>query len=312
MPTIAQHPKRAPRRRSIPGARRLPRVGPALALPASGTTLRWHAAISIATSLLSHTAVLACMALLGGQGRVVWVSVQSGAASIDLMATMAASPSKGDEAEHKPDPTLLEPTPIERHEPKPPVLLALEDVAVTPVTRDAAQPATPRAEPPSEVPETLVRPRVAPALEQPVSHNQTAPSDKPDKSVRSMPHVPRADVGRRLAESLVPSTAASVPSPGSVASRGAQSDMPAIVYNPAPDYPADALAARQIGRVLLRVGIAADGGVVKAAVYQSSGVSSLDAAAMTAVQQWRFAAAESGVGARELIVPVRFRIEDAQ
>jgi protein TonB len=280
-------------------------------LPSASTTFRLHLAVSIATSLLSHTALLACMALLGGQGRVVWVSVQSGVASINLMATMAASPSKGEENERKPDPTLLEPTPADRHERKPPVLLALADVAVTPVTRDASQPAMPRAEPPHEVPETLVRPRVTTALEQPVLHAQNAPSAERDASLRSMPHVPRADVGRRLASSLVPSTASSVPSPGSVASRGAQSDLPAIVYNPAPDYPADALAARQIGRVLLRVAIAADGAVTEAAVHQSSGVASLDVAAVATVRQWRFAAAESGVARRELIVPVRFRIEDA-
>lgn len=288
----------------------MPRVGRATALPAVRHGVRAHAALSILASLLSHTAVLAGLALLGGQGRVVWVAVQTGAASIDLQASMAATPSKGKEDQRQPDPTKIEPTEEDRRDKEPPVLLALHDVDVTPVTRDAAQPATPRAEPPSEVPETLVRPRVMPALEQPVIHKQTAPSDKPDKSVQSMSHPRRADVGRRLAESLVPSTAESVPSPGSVASRGAQSDIPAIVYNPAPNYPADALEARLTGRVLLRVAIAADGAVVQATLHQSSGSASLDQAAVAAVLQWRFAAAKSGTALRELVVPVRFRIED--
>jgi protein TonB len=267
-------------------------------------------AIALAVSLLSHTAALAGLALIRSQTRMVWAAVQAGVATIDLMASMAQTPSKGEEQPQRPDPTLLDAPTVERHEAKPPVLLALADVDLTPVTRDAARPAVPRAEPPSEVPETLVRPQVAPALEQRVLHAQNAPSDQPDKSVQSKPHVPRADVGRRLAASLVPNTASSVPSPASVASRGAQSDVPTFVYNPAPEYPADALTARQTGRVILWVLIAADGAVTEATLYQSSGITALDEAALAAVQHWRFSPATGGEGVRKLRVPINFRLED--
>lgn len=308
MLSVAHRRTHVPRRRPTSGAVRWPLAGRTIALRAAGATLRVHAAISVATSLVGHTAVLAAMALLGGQGRVVWVSVQSGSASIALTASMAASPSQGEEDRREPDHTRFEP----QREPKPPVLLALEDVAVTPVTRNAEQPSIPRAERPSEMPETVVQPRVPTALEQPVIHKQTAPSDKPDKAVRSMPQLPRADVGRRLADSVVPSTVSSIPSPGSVASRGAQSDLPAVVYNPAPDYPADALQARQTGRVLLGVKLADDGRVTQATVFRSSGIASFDEAALQAVRQWRFAEADVCASVREFIVPINFRIEDGQ
>jgi protein TonB len=261
-------------------------------------------------SLLSHTAALAGLALMSGQARVVWVAVQAGVASIDLKASMAATPSKGEEEQQKPDPALLDPQPVEHQDSKPPVLLALADVDVTPVTREAARPAVPRAEPPSEVPETIVRPQVAPALEQRVLHAQNAPSDQPGKAVQSKPHVPRADVGRRLATSLVPNTASSMPSPGSVASRGAQSDIPTFVFNPAPEYPVEAANARQIGSVILRVLIAADGAVTDATLRQSSGVASLDEAALAAVRQWRFSASELGTTVRKLDVPINFSLDD--
>jgi len=279
-------------------------------LRAAGSTARLQAIISVATSVVSHTVALAALAMAGGHGRMVWVSVQSGVASIELRASMAAAPSKGEEQPL--EPAAMEPAKTEAREAKPPVLLALSDVSVTPVTRDAAQPAMPRMEPPEMAAETVVRPPIAPALEQRVLHDQTAPSDKPDPSVQSVPHPPRTAVGRRLATSLVPNTAESSPSPASVASRGARSDLPTIVYNPAPDYPADALSARITGLVSLRVVVAADGSVVRATMYRTSGVESLDAAALGAVRQWRFSESSRGSAARELIVPIRFRIEDAQ
>lgn len=278
-------------------------------LPAAGTTARLYALISIATSFFGHTAVLAALALAGGRARVVWVSVERGPASIELQASMAATASRGDEQPL--DPVVLEqalPTP---RKPEPPVLLAAADASVTPITRHASQPAMPRMEPPVEMAQLVVRAPLAPALEDRVLHDQNAPSDKPDQAVQSAPQPPRSAVGRRLAEGLVPSTAQSAPSPASVASRGAQTDLPAIVSNPAPEYPIDALNARLSGRVLVRVVVGADGAVLHAALHEASGVASLDDAALRAVRTWRFSASASGAAERELIVPIRFRIEDA-
>jgi len=107
------------------------------------------------------------------------------------------------------------------------------------------------------------------------------------------------------------SSVVSLSSPASQASNGADS-IPAVVHNPAPQYPPDALKARQTGRVVLRARIAPDGSVVMASVYRSSGVRSLDRAALEAVRKWRFAPAESSsVPIREAAVPIRFLIAEA-
>lgn len=102
-----------------------------------------------------------------------------------------------------------------------------------------------------------------------------------------------------------------VAAPASLASRGAEVDTPPRpVFNPAPAYPPDALAARATGLVELRVRVAADGRVLAAALHRSSGHASLDRAALEAVRQWRFQPAQRDATAveHEVIVPIRFRL----
>jgi protein TonB len=144
------------------------------------------------------------------------------------------------------------------------------------------------------------------------------PSEVPPKSSDNHSPVPRAHATRRplievLAEPIEQDPSdASLPSPGSQASSGANS-VPAVVHNPAPQYPPDALKARQTGRVVLRVKIAADGSVVAASIHRSSGVRSLDRAALETVQRWRFAPAQSSsLPIRQIAVPIRFLIDDAE
>jgi protein TonB len=86
--------------------------------------------------------------------------------------------------------------------------------------------------------------------------------------------------------------------------------MPRLLSNPAPRYPAEALTGGVQGVVLLRVRVGADGRVVSAGVYRSSGVAALDEAALDAIRRWRFTPARRrGVPvAREVAVPVRFTI----
>jgi protein TonB len=100
-------------------------------------------------------------------------------------------------------------------------------------------------------------------------------------------------------------------SPASVASEGADVDeLPRIVSNPAPRYPAEALMTGIQGVVVLRVAVGADGRVVSTRVHRTSGLASLDEAALEAVRRWRFVPARRrGVPvAREVAVPVRFTI----
>ena len=84
---------------------------------------------------------------------------------------------------------------------------------------------------------------------------------------------------------------------------GMESDRP-------PVYPETARRRGQQGRVLLQVNVSAEGMPVTVSVAQSSGYPSLDAAALTAVQQWRFVpATRAGAPvAATAEVPVRFRL----
>jgi len=78
--------------------------------------------------------------------------------------------------------------------------------------------------------------------------------------------------------------------------------------NPAPPYPPDAYARRQQGRVLLEVRVDEHGLVGGISVSESSGVSSLDRAALETVRKWRFEPARRGGTpvASVVIVPIRF------
>ena len=78
--------------------------------------------------------------------------------------------------------------------------------------------------------------------------------------------------------------------------------------NPAPPYPPDAFARRQQGRVLLEVHVDEHGLVAGVSVSESSGVSSLDRAALETVRRWRFEPARRGGTpvASVVIVPIRF------
>lgn len=84
--------------------------------------------------------------------------------------------------------------------------------------------------------------------------------------------------------------------------------------NPAPPYPPDAYARRQQGRVLLEVRVNQRGLVDDVSVSKSSGVASLDQAALETVRSWRFEPARRGgrPAATVVIVPVRFVIRGLQ
>ncbi|MBI5759404.1 MAG: TonB family protein [Planctomycetales bacterium] len=106
---------------------------------------------------------------------------------------------------------------------------------------------------------------------------------------------------------------ATVSSPSSAGSSGSEGvELPQVVNNPSPDYPAEALAAGKEGRVVLRVKVGADGRVQTASVQRSSGHAEFDQAALTAVRRWQFRpATRMGVSiAKEIAVPVRFEIRD--
>jgi protein TonB len=65
-----------------------------------------------------------------------------------------------------------------------------------------------------------------------------------------------------------------------------------VASNRGPQYPPSAWQLRQQGTVLLRLHIGADGAVIRVETLRSSGVASLDEAAIAALSVWRFLPAE--------------------
>lgn len=103
--------------------------------------------------------------------------------------------------------------------------------------------------------------------------------------------------------------------PGTVDSRAARGTKnhapPRTLFSPDPLYPPTLLAARQEGKVLIRIRVAPAGMVTRAVIHQTSGFDAFDRAALEAVNKWRFEPiAGAPAGGIEAIVPVRFDIAD--
>ena len=119
--------------------------------------------------------------------------------------------------------------------------------------------------------------------------------------------VARIELANRVART------ASVASAASKYSRGARTDAAVEkLFSPKPEYPAEALAARLTGRVVLRAKVDADGCVTSVVIHLFSGVPILDQAALDAVQRWRFKPARrAGISVTtEVMIPIRFTIEE--
>ena len=88
---------------------------------------------------------------------------------------------------------------------------------------------------------------------------------------------------------------------------------PKIIKQVPAQYPVEALKARQEATVVLLVTVAASGLVEKASVIESAG-NGFDAAALTAIKQWRFQPARRGgeAVASRIRVPFRFALPKAE
>ena len=98
-------------------------------------------------------------------------------------------------------------------------------------------------------------------------------------------------------------TASGTGAPGVSAGPDLANTKPRYHSNPRPDYPAEARRLRQQGRVLIEVEVSATGQPASVSLKRSSGVASLDAAALAAVRRWTFEPA------RTAGVPVTARVE---
>ncbi|MDD2815303.1 MAG: energy transducer TonB [Thiotrichaceae bacterium] len=84
----------------------------------------------------------------------------------------------------------------------------------------------------------------------------------------------------------------------------------AYLNNPAPEYPSSARRMGETGRVILRVQVTANGVPSQVLIHSSSGVDSLDEAALEAVQRWKFVPAKQGETpvAAWVNVPIQFTL----
>jgi protein TonB len=82
-----------------------------------------------------------------------------------------------------------------------------------------------------------------------------------------------------------------------------------LVSGATPEYPSNALAQGQEGKVIVTVEVDAGGKVVKTTLASSSGSKDLDDAALAAAQTWTFAPNTApGSGAAKVDVTVNFSI----
>lgn len=170
-----------------------------------------------------------------------------------------------------------------------------------------------------------VPPRASPARP---SQSKPAPSVPIRHTTRAMalpisspaPASPMPAAPAAAAPSAVASSSAPVASPAS--SGAGDNSRPvsttparwqaAYLHNPPPEYPWQARQRSQQGVVWLSVEVLASGQSGQVSVLRSSGVPSLDQAALRAVSRWRFVPARQGqttVDSR-VEIPIRFRLSD--
>jgi len=179
--------------------------------------------------------------------------------------------------------------------------------AATPAPAPSPEP-TPQ---PTPVPPPIPEPTPAPTPEMveplptvpPVPTAPTAP-EPPHPRVHATP-ARKTSPNTRIA----PSTSTNS-NPAASGQRGGASARPRYRSNPTPEYPPDARRNRQQGVVLVSVEVGADGHAGEVALRRTSGVPSLDEAALHAVRRWTFDPARVGgltVSSR-VDVPVRFTL----
>ncbi len=169
-------------------------------------------------------------------------------------------------------------------------LISLTPLAAPPPRLPAT--AAPRLAPPSAIPESarqpLVPAKVRPAAKAlPVAHLSP---DSPDSANSAEPAAPAASLAS--ARPSAPAARA-LPAESSSAPPAVRPEVLSVkprfaAAPPPPRYPAQARRRNQQGLVLLEVRLDADGAQRELKLLRSSGVPSLDQAALTAVSHWRF------------------------
>ena len=263
-----------------------------LSLPIPRRT-SWHAAAAWSISGAAHVLLAGVIGHFCALPREWWqtqvargepiVLAMSEAAPNETLPVqfLAEAPPLQEEDAQSPAELPVDAQPLEVDRQAPPHPLGAEPIAAT-----AANPpqVVSHSNPPRIDPLRDERPRVEPPTHDPPPRQQT---DAQPRSSLAMVAVEPIDVGAAVDE--LPRK---------------------LRTNPAPAYPAEALAAGIEGRVVIRVLVSAAGMVRRAAIDASSGAAALDASALAAVERWRFSPARRRGAAveYEVLVPVRFTI----
>ena len=172
-----------------------------------------------------------------------------------------------------------------------------------PPKREVARPPRPIPAPPHKVP-TPPRPLDTPPLETTAS-SEPAPASAP---VVAEPPPAATRSGSSSGDGQgAPATGAGG---GSGESVGARFDAD-YLKNPAPPYPPQSRRIGEVGKVILRVFVTADGGAQQVEIKTSSGSDRLDESAQRTVRRWKFIPARRGGIAVEswVLVPIVFKLE---
>lgn len=238
----------------------------------------------VLSGLLHCAALAAAHTLFMGVEAVLW-RIPSGAATLELQAHFDSSEQPSPAAEV----AVVEPPPPE-----------LETLA------EFVRPSDSHVEEPAALP-TMPQAELA-----------AAPDDVGSLSGRSAavrwetnPEATRdvTELPRQERELPPPAVASTVNLASEFTAGELEKSVPQPVYNPAPIYPPELLAAGQSGLVVVRADIDSTGKVVACEVHRPSGYPAFDAAALAAVRGWRFEpAVRFGIPvATRILCPIRFR-----
>jgi len=238
-------------------------------------------------SLAIHAGALASAYLLASL--VPELKFQRGRTVVQLQASIAAAP-----RETSDDP----PTRVTAEQPKsakPPPAVRPEVTEVARRRPEMAAIKSPAPTPPPIEPPPKVEPVAArePDSARPIDEMAVAPPPK-----------------RRAAERKPATIDAPIVSAAQMATAGSQGseydELPRpLPQNMRPAYPPDAYARRQVGSVVLRLTISAEGRVDDVRVATSSGVESLDDSAIRTARTWRFQPARRGGSAVGIVLDMQ-------
>ncbi len=274
--------------------------------------------LAVSIAMLAEGTVLAGLAVWSSPRMIQTPSapIEVSLVAVPMLAESAAAGMAGGLS------SVAEPEPEPEPEPAP----------LSPPESEPVVPEPPPPDPPDPEPRDLAPPDPEPAvaIARPTPPPQAEPKPKPKPKfkakpkqvakTRSKPAMAQPDRSRARADQA---TAGNLGAPGKGRAAGtatgqerAASSGPispaAYLNNPAPGYPDTARRARQEGTVSLRVLVTAGGRASEVHLAGSSGVSSLDQAAIRAVRRWRFTPArQNGQAISAWVrVPIRFKLNE--